>query len=75
MKLETTVLTSYTQQITSQFQRKLTNHISPSEDAFLQMLPKISQVDKQHLTSPHSELEIKEALWNIAPYKTPGEDG
>lgn len=39
------------------------------------MLPKIPNEEISRLTYPPNQSEIKTTLWNIHPYKTPGEDG
>lgn len=52
-----------------------TSTISPPNQNFHRMLPKIYDEEKHLLTTPPSTLEIKTALWNIHPFKAPGEDG
>lgn len=46
----------------------------PDENLLLQF-QKLTQSNSQHLIDPLDLLEIKNALWNIHPYKTPGDDG
>lgn len=63
---------------------EITNHLknihaqhqitSPPNQTFLNMLPKLSEEDCISLIAPSTELEIKNALWSIHPFKTPGDN-
>lgn len=52
-----------------------TVNVSPPGDLYLQFLPKLNHNSLRSLITPHNLLEIKKALWNNHPYKTPWDDG
>lgn len=52
-----------------------TSHHTSIEEALQGVEPKVSEEINQFLTLPNTELDVKEALFQMAPTKAPSPDG